>query len=90
MRLFLIGLCALLATAALGVRPSVAQNYPWCADYFLGAGTNCGFSTLEQCLATISGIGGTCRPNPFYFGGGGPPDERGHYRRRHDRRHRYD
>jgi hypothetical protein len=30
------------------------------------AATNCGFLTLEQCRATVSGIGGFCVPNQFY------------------------
>jgi hypothetical protein len=45
--------------------------YPWCADYGGdngGGGTNCGWSTLEQCMTTIHGMGGFCRPNPFYTG----------------------
>ncbi|MFA6265179.1 MAG: DUF3551 domain-containing protein [Pseudolabrys sp.] len=43
-------------------------EYPWCAIYSeasVGA-TNCGFSTLAQCRATISGIGGGCAENPAY------------------------
>jgi hypothetical protein len=42
--------------------------YPWCAVYGGrgGGGTNCGFLTIEQCRATISGIGGFCTPNQFY------------------------
>ena len=31
-------------------------------------GRNCGFSTLEQCMATVSGIGGDCERNLFYEG----------------------
>jgi len=30
------------------------------------AATNCGFLTLQQCRATVSGIGGFCVPNQFY------------------------
>jgi hypothetical protein len=30
------------------------------------AATNCGFLTLEQCRASVSGIGGFCVPNQFY------------------------
>jgi hypothetical protein len=30
------------------------------------AATNCGFLTLEQCRASVSGVGGFCVPNPFY------------------------
>jgi len=47
--------------------------YPWCAVYGgrEGGGTNCGFVTLEQCRATVSGIGGSCEPNQFYNPGPG-------------------
>jgi hypothetical protein len=37
----------------------------------MGGGRNCGFSTLEQCRATVSGIGGSCEPNLFYPGSAG-------------------
>ena len=30
------------------------------------AAANCGFLTIEQCRATVSGIGGFCVPNQFY------------------------
>jgi hypothetical protein len=30
------------------------------------AASNCGFLTIEQCRATVSGIGGFCVPNQFY------------------------
>jgi uncharacterized protein DUF3551 len=40
-----------------------AQNYPWCANFADGAGTNCGFSTLEQCMITAQGSGGYCDRN---------------------------
>jgi hypothetical protein len=44
-----------------------AIEYPWCAEYSArGGATNCGFSTIEQCRATVSGIGGFCRENLFY------------------------
>jgi hypothetical protein len=62
----------LLASIALPAGPAAAQQpiyYPWCANYSSGdgdGGSNCGFSTLAQCRATVSGIGGSCGPNPFY------------------------
>jgi hypothetical protein len=40
-----------------------AEPYPWCGQYSggsMGGGRNCGFVTLEQCRATVSGIGGFC------------------------------
>jgi len=43
-----------------------AQNYPWCANFADGAGTNCGFSSSEQCMATAMGSGGFCAPNNQY------------------------
>jgi hypothetical protein len=47
--------------------PAAADPYRWCAVERTG-GTNCGFTTIEQCRATISGIGGFCQPNSFYTG----------------------
>jgi len=42
-------------------------EYPWCAIYTGGgASTNCGFTSLQQCLETIRGLPGTCNPNPAY------------------------
>lgn len=43
-----------------------AQNRPWCSNFHDGAGTNCGFSTYEQCMATARGSGGYCAPNNLY------------------------
>ena len=53
-----------IVSAASGHR-AVAQNYPWCADYASGV-SNCGFVTFEQCLATLSGMGGFCNRNTQY------------------------
>jgi Protein of unknown function (DUF3551) len=56
----------LMATSAIGT-PAHAQNRPWCAYYSAPFdATNCGFSTYEQCLATVSGVGGYCEPNTMY------------------------
>jgi Protein of unknown function (DUF3551) len=52
-----------------------AQNYPWCAYYSSGGdggGTNCGFTTFQQCLDTVSGIGGFCDRNNLYQPPPGP------------------
>jgi hypothetical protein len=40
-----------------------ARTYAWCA-YYTWHGNNCGFSTLSQCRAAVSGVGGYCQPNP--------------------------
>ena len=59
-------LCGLL----LGMQQGRAEiTYPWCAQYgggFDGGGRNCGFSTYEQCRATVSGVGGYCERNAMY------------------------
>jgi hypothetical protein len=64
-----------LLLGALGapclLAPSAARAniiYPWCAIYGkdMGGASNCGFSTWQQCMATVSGIGGSCEPNQFY------------------------
>jgi hypothetical protein len=61
--LFVLGLVAM--TTAIGTRAQ-AQNYPWCAQYSGLGGTNCGFTTFQQCMATVSGIGGFCEVNNMY------------------------
>ena len=69
--LVLSGICA--ALLSMGTRAE-AQNYPWCAYYSGGddgGGTNCGFITFEQCMATARGLGSNCQPNTQYV----PPPE---------------
>jgi len=66
----------LLAVAALSAGAAHAQPQPrfggagsgaWCLFYDPYT-YDCGFATLQQCLATSSGAGGACQPNPS-----GPP-----------------
>jgi hypothetical protein len=58
----------------LGLSQAHADPYRWCAMYTGDAGgaSNCGFVTLAQCQATVSGIGGSCEPNQFYTGSEAP------------------
>ncbi len=67
MKTLLFVLVVLAATAGFGSRAQ-AQNYPWCA-YYGGSeeGENCGFSTWDQCMATIRGMGGSCDRNTQYI-----------------------
>jgi hypothetical protein len=54
---------ALAGSPRTGSAPA-APVWPWCAEYDMeGAVVNCGFATREQCMATVSGVGGGCRPN---------------------------
>jgi hypothetical protein len=78
--IFAVGL--IIAAGAL-TNGAQAQNYPWCAVYGGGrggGGQNCGFSTYEQCMATLSGMGGFCNRNTQYVPSAGP-----HVRHRHHR-----
>ena len=51
-----------LSTAA----PRTGANGSWCANYGTGhSGTNCSYTSFEQCRATVSGIYGFCTPNPY-------------------------
>jgi hypothetical protein len=71
---------ALAIAAAVSVVPrnaSAEKYYPWCAWYDEWT-YSCGFTTLEQCRATISGVGGMCRPNSY-----GPPADSPRGRRRY-------
>jgi hypothetical protein len=58
------------ALAFCGAGPASADQYKWCAvgTGVGGGGTNCGYTTYEQCLASTRGSGGFCQPNQFYTG----------------------
>jgi hypothetical protein len=71
---------AIAAVAAVNAMPGSAiaeRYYPWCAWYDDWT-SSCGFVSREQCLATISGVGGICKPNPY-----SPPAESPRGRRRY-------
>jgi len=56
----------LVTFAALCLSSLGARAGSWCASFGTGfSGTNCSFNSFEQCRATLSGIGGFCRPNPY-------------------------
>lgn len=61
-----LALGVLALAPVIDARPSAAQG-AWCAYYngHGGGGTNCGFYTLQQCRASVSGVGGTCGPDPW-------------------------
>ena len=60
----------LFVAAGSTIHSAKADPYRWCGLYNTGGGggSNCYFRTLEQCRATLSGIGGSCIPNPRYTG----------------------
>ena len=54
---------ATILVAGAMLLPHGSAYAKWCAEYnFEGGATNCGFSTYQQCRATTTGVGGTCRP----------------------------
>ena len=78
--LAMVTLMVMLALSVTGAYERPYDPYPWCAVYGgkESSGINCGFLTLEQCRAAISGVGGSCEPNQFYNPRRSPPR---HYRR---------
>jgi hypothetical protein len=60
-------------------------SYPWCSRQAAkeGAATSCYFSSYQQCMTTISGIGGYCYQSPYYHARseyGQAPARSRHYR----------
>ena len=63
-------LAAAVGLAAVSIASTHARaDGAWCARDTRG-GTNCGFHTFAQCQADISGIGGSCSPNPAFVAPG--------------------
>ena len=85
--LALLALPALLAASPARAYEKPYDPYPWCAVYGgdMGGASNCGFLTWDQCMATVSGVGGFCEPNQFY----NPRGRSAHYYSRHRRHYRY-
>jgi hypothetical protein len=75
MRILLFPLAIFAVTAAIGM-PARAQNYPWCADYAGFGSQNCGFTTIQQCQAALSGNGGFCNANTQYVSPAARPASR--------------
>ena len=76
----IIAAAALIAasSASLALSP---YDYPWCAELTWTSGaTSCYYTSYQQCMATLRGIGGSCIHNPGY--GGPAPAQR--YRSYHD------
>ena len=74
-----IGFAAVTIFAASNAH---AESYPWCAVLNTGdASYNCGFVTVEQCRATVSGVGGFCELNRFYDEPGRTPAKTARMRR---------
>ncbi|HLH86837.1 MAG TPA: DUF3551 domain-containing protein [Xanthobacteraceae bacterium] len=74
---FTLAAVAFLAASSMGHAQS-AYDYPWCAVYPRNIGaTSCYYQTYQQCMETMSGIGGSCIRSPYYRG---PAPRRGRMR----------
>ncbi len=63
-----------------------AGSYPWCAIYYrmdAGGTPSCYFDTRQQCMETISGIGGLCVENQYYHGAAALAPRRAHVAKVH-------
>jgi hypothetical protein len=58
-----IVLVAILLTG-MSLTGTSADAGPWCGTFRLGS-TSCGYSSSEECMATVRGLGGFCYPNPY-------------------------
>ena len=75
-----------IAAFAIGAGAARAQNYPWYAQYDKGDdGMNCGFTSFQQCLDDVRGIGGFCEQNNTYK----PPAATTPAHRKSPRKHSY-
>jgi hypothetical protein len=65
MRVLLV-IFGVFAAVACIETPAAARSSGWCANYNMGGGaTNCGFATFQQCMAAVSGVGGSWSPSPY-------------------------
>jgi hypothetical protein len=86
--LFVIA-AALLAKTQIGNAQS-PYSYPWCAilsggDNSGGGAMSCYYTSWEQCMTTLSGIGGNCAASPYYHAQPAPLPHCSAVKRRHRR-----
>ena len=71
--LFLVAMMLVAETGAATAQSG--RYYPWCFrnDRTVSNSLSCFYMTRDQCMATLSGLGGTCIENPLLL----PPAARG-------------
>jgi uncharacterized protein DUF3551 len=69
-RLLLLVGAALVGEAQALYAQSAPSSYPWCAvsPGRGGGGRSCYYTSQQQCMDTMSGVGGYCIQNPAYRG----------------------
>lgn len=61
-----IAAVALVGAAFLSdAGPAAAKDYEFCQQDYSSNMRSCDFETMEQCVAMISGRGGSCTRNPL-------------------------
>lgn len=69
-KIFALGI--ITATALAGAafleaaEPTTARDYKFCQQDYSSDMRACGFDTMEQCVAMISGSGGSCIRSPIF------------------------
>ena len=65
----LLGCLVVMAALGAGTAQAQYQRAPWCAYLGSWGGSyDCSYHTVQQCMATASGIGNICLRNPRYVG----------------------
>jgi len=61
-----IGLSVFFVAVFCLTAATYSQNFnlPWCTILDNDGNLSCAYYTKEQCLETLSGVGGECVPNP--------------------------
>ena len=83
--LILLFIAAAWLSESDAVSAQSARSYPVCAIYYGIDATStpsCSFDTRQQCMETISGIGGYCVENQYYHGAADRPPHRMHVMRK--------
>jgi hypothetical protein len=66
--LSLVVLAAALLSESGAASAQSAYSYPWCSKSPRGGALRCGYTSVEECRTTQSGIGGICMRSPYYRG----------------------
>jgi hypothetical protein len=53
-----------IALAGMSLTSTFASAGSWCGTFRLGS-ISCGYSSSEECMAYVRGLGGFCQPNPY-------------------------
>ena len=63
-RLTILAIAVAAVISGMPRSASAERYYPWCAWYDEWT-YSCAYTSRAQCLASISGVGGMCKVNPY-------------------------